>query len=138
MVTSTYFPVEIAPLRFTRLDEKSDSSEEIISDKKPDKTDFIVKIGISDGWKINRKYCKLLEDSSIADYSVNELIQQYSSEISKKPESRDLPETKTFGYELMVNMISTERKNMIIDIFKEGWTIRSISSIFCLAPDYLK
>ena len=132
MVTRTYFPVEIAPLRFTRLDENSDSSEEIISDKKPDQTDYIVTIGISDGWKRNRKYCKLLEDSGIADYSVNELIQQFSSEISKKPESRDLPETKTFGYELMVNIISTERKNMIIDKFKEGCTMRSISSIFGL------
>ena len=57
MVTHTYFPVEISPLRFTRLDEYSDSCEEIISDKKPDQTDYIVTIGISDGWKRNRKYC---------------------------------------------------------------------------------
>ena len=87
--------------------------------------------------KGNRKYYKLLEDSGIANYSVNELIQQFSSEISKKPESRDLPETKTFGYELMVNMISTERKNMIIDKFKEGCNMRSISSILWLVTDYL-
>ena len=131
-VSNTYFPNHSSFFRLTKIEDYRQNREKEEPLLPEESENSMAAAGVSNGWKRNHSYLKLVEKWDLEHLSNEDILSIFQNWLLGWTEKRKSTKYYNYQYADLTKKIPSEIKKILIIKFREEWAIKQLSSTFNL------
>ena len=129
-ITNTYIPAVSQEFVLKKLKNRVLRSCSPKSKEESKESDSVVQIGIADAMIRNKQYKELTFAVEIDQFKSEAILEQVHAYLFGSPEVKENYQFWKFRYSKIAEGLDENMKQLIIEKYKDGWSIKSLSSLF--------